>query len=352
MITMTIISPVLEQYAYLRIFKSFGYNSTNGSANDQLSEICNVNKSSPGYQIQQKTQNATSQFLMYLTVVQVIICTVPTLVTGNLVDRLGRKFALYLSFGSRLIYACILTIVIGLDLPLYVLYVGSVIDGLSGSIATAMMAFSTYIADVTLSGKERGFRMTVLECIMGLTAGIGSFVTGILIKKTNFFIPMLVCLTLVVLALVYIKFFLAETFEPSKHCKEGKEQQGMLKKTFHFYLHETPDKRRSRLLLGLTGFFFTVPSVSAAGSIFMLYVLNLPFCWTSEHIGIFGAIQIITSWLISVTLVKLFQQKWSEMGLAILGNVSNVFYYTGMAFAKSDTTVYIGTYIWNRFLQM
>lgn len=341
MASITILSPVLDQYVYLRMSESFGNNSTNTSESNKLSELCNVNKTSQAYEIQQKSQNATSQFLMYLTIVQVVICAIPTIIAGNIVDRFGRKIAFYLSFFSRLFYATTVTLVIGLKLPLYVLFAGSILDGLSGSIATAMMAFSTYIADMTLSGKERGFRMTVLECVMGLTGGMCSLVTGILIRHTNFLIPTFVCLVLLALGIVYIKFVLAESYERSEiSAKEKQYKYNVWKKSFSFYTKDTPERRRSKLLLGLIGLFFTVPSVSASSSVFMLYVLDMPFCWTSDHIGIFMAVQIFTRCFFSVTLVKSMQRYLSDIGLAILGNISNFLFYIILAFANSNIIIY------------
>lgn len=336
-----VMSQVSEQYVYLRISETFGNNYTNTSTNSGLSELCNANRSSTMFKIQQETQSATSSFMMYLNVLQILLSAIPTIMAGNLVDRFGRRIALYLCFCSRLFYVAVIATVIAFKLPLNVLYAGAIVDGMSGSTLTAMMAFSTYIADITMTSNNRGFRMTVLECIMGFSAALCIFGAGILIDYTNFFIPSMICLFSIKLGLIYIRIFLAESYEPS--TRVAKWQWSTLKRSFTIFSQDTSEKRRSRLLLGLVGIFFTVPSVSSSGGVFMLYVLNLPFCWTSKTIGIFISVQIAIRCFCAVVLVKLMQGYISDIGLAILGNVSNFIYYIFIALARNNTFMYIAT---------
>lgn len=337
-----ILEPVMQQYVYLRISEELGNNATNISQGSKLSSLCSHNKSSLTFKIQQETQHASSRFFIYLTLVQVLLSCFPIIILGNIVDRMGRKIALYLTFSTRIFYAGIIAIVIGFKLPIFVLFIGYALDGLSGSIAAAMMAFNTYITDVTEPGNQRSFRMTLLEAVIGLTSGVCALGTGLLIRHTSFLIPVFIALGLILVGLLYSVFVLAESYNPV-------EKPGNLKKlscdiwrsTFGHYIWDSPEKRRSRLLLALIGLFFTAPAVIGSKDVLILYVLNLPFCWRADHIGTFSAIQTFSRWFISLTVVKLLQRYLSESGLVILGNFSNFLAYIVLAFAYNDGIIYI-----------
>ena len=282
---------------------------------------------------------------MYLSMVQILLSCLPIIILGNIVDRMGRKIAIYVTFSTRIIYAGTIAAVIGLKLPLFVLFVGFALDGLSGSIAAGMMAFNTYISDVTEPGNQRSFRMTVLEAVIGLTSGVCALGTGLLISHTTFLIPVFIALGLIILGLIYSIFFLAESYQPRDKPSSFKSLScDIWRKSFAHYIWDTPEKRQSRLLLGLLGLFLTAAPVFGAMDVAILYVLNLPFCWTADHIGTFAAIQTFTRWIISLTVIKLLQRYLSDAGLVILGNASNFLAHIIFAFARNDATIYICKY--------
>lgn len=337
-----ILEPVLQQYVYLRIAEDFGIKKLNTSQSEELSQLCDANKSSPTFKIQQATQRATSQFLMCLAMVQVLLCCPTLLLLGSIINRIGRKVAIYMTFCSRLIYAVTIACVIRFELPIYVLFVGSAIDGLCGSIEAAMMSFNTYIADVTSPGKQRSFRMTVLEGVIGLTSGTASLVTGFLIRHTNFLTPVYLVLCLLSLGLIYVIFFLVDSYRPAENKDDTKRKSfNILRATFEHYIWDTSEKRRSRLLLALMGGFFTAPALTASIDVIVLYVLNSPFCWTSDHIGNFLAAQTYSRWLFALTMVKLLQRCLSDIDIVILGNCSCILAVITLAFAQNDTTIYL-----------
>lgn len=345
-----ILEPVLQQYVYLRIAEDFGIKKLNTSQTEELSQLCDANKSSPTFKIQQATQSATSQFLMCLALVQVLLCCPTILLLGSIINRIGRKVAIYMTFSSRLIYAVTIACVIRFELPIHVLFVGSAIDGLCGSIEAAMMSFNTYIADVTSPGKQRSFRMTVLEGVIGLTSGTASLVTGFLIRHINFLTPVYVVLCLLTLGLIYVVFFLMDSYRPTENKDDTKSKSlNVLRATFKHYIWDTSEKRRSRLLLALMGGFFTAPALTASIDVIVLYVLNSPFCWTSDHIGNFLAAQTYSRWLFALTMVKLLQRCLSDIDIAILGNCSCILAVIILAFAQNDTTIYLCTFSYYYF---
>lgn len=339
--TAVILEPVLQQYVYLRISEELGNNSTNMS-DDRLSSLCNSNESSKTFKIQQETQHISSRFFMYITIVQVLLSCLPILILGNIVDIMGRKIALYLIVSGRIIYAVTIALVIGLKLPLFVLFLGTGLDGLSGSVPASMMAFNTYISDVTEPGKQRSFRLTLLEGVIGLTAGLSAFGTGFLIKHTTFLIPVLLALGLIILGLLYTIFILAESYNPVQKCDSLKDLNcNIWRKTFSHYITDTPEKRRSKLILALLGLAFTAPPIIGSSDVITLYILNLPFCWSPDHIGTFSAVQIVVRWGISLTAVKLLQRYFSDSFLIIIGNFSNCLSHIVLAFARHDSTIYV-----------
>ena len=342
--TAAIIEPLIQQYVYLRISEEFGNQKTNTSQTDEISQICNANKSSPAFKIQQETQSETSRFLMYLTIVQVLLCCPTLLVLGPLIDRMGRKMAIYMTFSSRLFYAITIACVISFELPIQILYIGIAADGICGTIEAAMMACNTYLADVTSPGNQRAFRMTVLEAVLGLTSGSFSVATGFLIRDTNFLISVFLVLGLIIIGLIYAIFFLEESYNPAENGQANNcIDCSILKASFEPFIYDTPEKRRSSLWLALIGGFFTAPTLTASSDVVVLYVLNLPFCWTSDHIGIFLAAQVFSRWMVALTLVKLLQRYLSDIDVVILGNFSSFLAFMIMAFADNDFTIYLCT---------
>lgn len=337
-----ILEPVLQQYVYLRIAEEFGNQKTNTSQADELSQLCSTNKSSPAFKMQQATQSATSQFLMYLTIVQVLLCCPTLLLLGSFINRLGRKVALYMTFSCRLVYAITIASIISFDLPIQILFIGVAIDGISGTMEAAMMAFNTYIADVTLPGNHRAFRMMVLEGVLGMTSGTATIAAGFLVTNTNFLVPICTVLALLIVGLTYLIFFLEESYDLADNNEDTKSIScNILKTSLEQYIWDTPDKRRSRLLLALLGGFFTAPALTATSDVQVLYVLNSPFCWTSDHIGNFLAAQIYSRWLLALVLVKFLQCYLSDIDIAILGNFSSFLAIVILAFAKDDIVIYI-----------
>lgn len=98
-----------------------------------------------------------------------MFASIPSLVTalfiGAWTDMVGRRPALALPAIGSSIEAVIVLLTMYLKWPIYVLFVGSAINGLCGFFTTVAMATMAYIADTT-NESDRSFRLG--RCIIDL----------------------------------------------------------------------------------------------------------------------------------------------------------------------------------------
>ena len=103
-----------------------------------------------------------------------------------------------------------------------------------------------------------------------------------------------------------------------------------------------PRDRRVEYCLAVVVFFFAVLPEMALGTINMLYVMNEPFCWDSEKIGIYTATRGIIQRLVSLTVLKTTVQCIREEGIGVLSMLSMAGGFLVMALASHDWMLYLG----------
>jgi hypothetical protein len=82
-------------------------------------------------------------------------------------------------------------LVIRFKLSLYFLYIGQVVEGLTGGFGGMMMALFGMAAVVTTPGKNRAFRISVIEGTAAITAAVALSGMGYWIKYGGFQLELL-----------------------------------------------------------------------------------------------------------------------------------------------------------------
>ena len=81
---------------------------------------------------------------------------------GSWTDQVGRKPALAAPIVGSLFESVIVLLIMYLKWPIYVLFIGSAVNGFCGYFTTIVLAVMSYIADTT-DESERGLRLGKID---------------------------------------------------------------------------------------------------------------------------------------------------------------------------------------------
>ncbi|XP_012939425.1 proton-coupled folate transporter [Aplysia californica] len=243
-----------------------------------------------------------------------IIC----LFFGGFSDTFGRRPLLIISTLGGLIRMILNMVIVKFNLPLWVFYIGSAVDGLSGSFYTMLLAIFSSIADVNPEKTSRVFWIAVLTAAMACDTSIFSIVTGFLIDSQGFFSPSILCAGATAVAFLGSLFLFPETF-PVTEKRAPFSVFGNIKRISGFFLFTGTIRKKLTFALCMAIFFFSVMNVLGLNKIDPLYQLHEPFCWTSLEIGIYLGARLAGQFLLGLVLLRLLQLCIKVELIALLG---------------------------------
>ncbi len=236
---------------------------------------------------------------------------------GALSDKFGRRpILLTCLLGSAFGY-----LMFGIGGSMLVLYIGRIIDGLTGGDIGAVFS---YVADVT-KPEDRGKMFGIIGAIVGIGFMLGPTIGGF-VSLINLTAPFFLAAALTLINALFGLFVLPESLTPEHRIS-------------NFSLHHlNPFTQLTSVLSDVTirtllfiGFFYFLPfsQLQGIGGVFSKDVLH----WTPENIGIFffviGLVEIFTQGFLSGKLIPRF----GELKLVLAGLT-----LTGIG------------YLWNSFL--
>lgn len=330
--------PISQFYVYNQVAKSHGIPNY---IHDDNSDVCHNKNSSNGTDVITRIQQESSNQLMYMSFLSSILATLPTFVLGYISDRYGRKITFLITLVGLLMHEIVYIIVFYLEAPLFYLYIGSILEGITGYIAGAYMMGFIIIADITSPGKERGFRIAVMEGVLATAAALGVLVVGFWIKSSGFLVPMLcstgLCIANIIVWIVCVPETRPFAVDKSKLALNFTT----MKKCFEFYYKSLPAKRRGNMSALLSILILTSTALWSIGNVIVLFLLNRPFCWTELHISLFSSTQIIVNWAIGILLLGFLQRLMQDVGMLTLGCFIGMISLVPLALASQDWMVYL-----------
>lgn len=357
------------------------YTTKTASASNYTS--CSTNGTSDFDVLRLKAQEQTAN-LLFISSLCLLPCILTTNILGVNCSKLGRKFLLVFSLViMNLRYAGFLMLVIYPSLPDYVFYICSFMEGLAGGNGLYYFVLHCYITDLT-TNKHRSYRLTLVNYMSSISSLFISFACGYVIKYFGFFYLFLASLVLNSIALVYTCVFVPESLQRLKNRSIFQRIQSCsisrIKNSFYVLTRKThpvvPRKPRDETenietdrLLGIEN-NFVEPEITTVnenkikhrqrsvivlvivanliycgactgiGSIFTLYLMNVPFCWDSVYISSYAVFSTVTQ-VVSVLFVsKLIQI--NDILICIASCFSNFVSLFVYASASKTLDIYIG----------
>ncbi|XP_033864489.3 lysosomal proton-coupled steroid conjugate and bile acid symporter SLC46A3 isoform X1 [Acipenser ruthenus] len=332
-------SPLLQQFVYRRLWEELTNSSYPGSEN---SSDCTPNKSNvtSGQEVVQK---AASIFFLYTDLFSLIPSLLVTLILVARSDRRGRKMTILLPLIGATVSSLAYFFVSFFTLNLYLLLVASFVSSLFGGFGTLLGGCFSYVADLCDNAKQKNIRMALVDMVIGLLSGIASLSTGYFLREMGFNWPFLTTAVLHCLNIIYVIFFLEETVKtPAISHLQGPDPSPLKQLFFGVYLlfAASSAKRNTIFIILLLAFSFYNFANIGGLSIFILYELNTPLCWSEILIGYGSALSTLI-FLTSFAGVSLLSFCLDDIYIVLIGLLSVMSGMLMTAFAKTTLLMFL-----------
>uniref|UniRef100_A0A671P6P0 Solute carrier family 46 member 3-like n=1 Tax=Sinocyclocheilus anshuiensis TaxID=1608454 RepID=A0A671P6P0_9TELE len=342
---MFMIYPLLQQYVYRRLW--FELSGTTYPA-ESLSH-CSNNHSY--VTIHQAVQKGTSIFLLKSELCFLIPSLISALLLVSYSDYCGRKVAIVPPLVGDTLFALCYVLVSRFSFSLNYLLAASFLSGLMGGPTTLIGGCFAYVADLCgedLEG-QKTVRMARLDMILGVLTGLASLCTGFYIKAAGFTWPFLTAVFLHLINLFYVLVVLKESLvlpNPSlsssghlaSEAPRLNQSQALTARLQGVYLLFAASKRRRNIVLLLMLAAFV--ALQGGMSIFILYELNTPLCWSEVFVG-YGSALSTAIYLVSFAGVALLSRYLPDAYIILLGLMSVAAGLIMAAFAKSTLLMFL-----------
>ncbi|XZM23389.1 MFS transporter [Clostridium perfringens] len=234
---------------------------------------------------------------------------------GALSDRYGRRLILLICLlGSSIGY-----LIFGIGGSIWVLFLGRIIDGVTGGSISTIFA---YFADITPK-EERTKYFGWISAIAGIGAAIGPTLGGVL-AKFGYAVPMYFGAIITLLNFIYGILYMPESLNENNRLKKITLVR---LNPFTQLMSVLSMKTLKRLLI--SAFLILIPNGSLQ-SIFSLFTMDT-FNWTPTLIGLMFSIMGIQDIISQGLIMPKLLMKLSDIKIAILGMVSEIIGYALIA---------------------
>ncbi|MDZ5253723.1 MFS transporter [Clostridium sp. LIBA-8841] len=234
---------------------------------------------------------------------------------GALSDRYGRRPLLLICLlGSSIGY-----LIFGIGGSLWMLFIGRIIDGITGGNISTIFA---YFADITPK-EQRTKYFGWISAIAGIGAAIGPTLGGLL-AKFGYAVPMYFGAIITLLNFVYGMLYMPESLHENNRLKKITLVR---LNPFTQLMSVLSMKTLKRLLI--SAFLIWIPNGSLQ-SIFSLFTMDT-FNWSPTLIGLMFSIMGIQDIISQGLIMPKLLMKLSDTKIAILGMASEIIGYALIA---------------------
>uniref|UniRef100_A0A673HEV9 Solute carrier family 46 member 3 n=1 Tax=Sinocyclocheilus rhinocerous TaxID=307959 RepID=A0A673HEV9_9TELE len=256
--------------------------------------------------LSQAVQKETSIFLLKSELCFLIPSLISALLLVSYSDYCGRKVAIVPPLVGDTLFALCYVLVSRFSFSLNYLLAASFLSGLMGGPTTLIGGCFAYVADLCgedLEG-QKTVRMARLDMILGVLTGLASLCTGFYIKAAGFTWPFLTAVFLHLINLFYVLVVLKESLVlPNPSLSSSSHSAS-----------EAPRLNQSQALAArLQGVYLLFGGMS----IFILYELNTPLCWSEVFVG-YGSALSTAIYLVSFAGVALLSRYLPDAYIILL----------------------------------
>ncbi|CAB4028359.1 proton-coupled folate transporter-like, partial [Paramuricea clavata] len=307
--------PVYQHYVYHRAqLDLLGNNQSDLSYQSH----CNANSSKLDDEIQRRASN----YILIIGMAGTFPAIFSSLIYGPVSDRKGRIPIMRLPPIGGLIDVSITLATIYLELPLYIMAIGSAISGLSGQYTTLIFTVTAYVTDTTSDPAKLSLRFARLEAMALLGGTIAQATSGLWVEHLGYKAPYWFLFACLLCTFLYVTFSLPESHQNllNDHkacysCKDVKLLAGVIVKQRY-------DRGRVKILLLLLISALTLLPVGVINQLVILYAKDYPLCWRAELIGYFLGCIFFGRAVGAVVCMKILKRfHWQDYSVVQLGCV-------------------------------
>lgn len=294
----------------------------------------------------------SKSFLLFLILYEYIPNIVAVLLFGFISDSIGKRtFLMYFPSLGSVFYS------IGFILPAYFggnidniftktsLIVATLIAGFSGGISGFNSGYSCYVSDNETEDRQT-IRLAILELIIGVTFGVGTFMNGFWLKVDNSQQPFWLILAVSLLSFLITIFFIDETKKVKVISKKNfVEQISNFKYIFTL-------KDSQKLWLFIIAFESFVLVHTSQDKLFFIFFKGPPFFWNSFEIGTFFLLLFGLCGLMSWPGILVLQKLFDDSSIFFISVVFKVIGSIVLAFSFNYLGVFAGRKIFHSYFFM
>ncbi|KAK2572248.1 Proton-coupled folate transporter [Acropora cervicornis] len=301
--------PVLTQYVYFRVseLKGFPYNISETTEKGCKSD---AGANSSLKNLEKEVQDIAAKIDMGNVLFQSIPSIFMVLLLGPWTDTGGRRPALLSPAVGSAIESLIIIVIMYLDLPVYILFVGEAIS--------AVIQFVVFIGGV-----------------------VSQLASGPFLKNLGFIPPYWFIFACHVTSILCVVFLVPE----SKKNTEGKKLRLLsfdsFKAIWSVYSKPRNDGRRNLIMLLISDGIVNLGVMGISGVV-SLFVLRTPLCWGPATLGVFMAFRFFMQGFGGIVGIALLKRFLSDINVIRVGMLTQCASLTFFAFSDRTWMVFLG----------
>ncbi len=335
-----IVNMLMPQWLFTEFAERRNYTSSANSSNGNgycLEDI--VNSTTNDDELLQKVQGDVARYLLYIDIAGTIPDILISAIAGPISDIIGRKPAMIIPLCGAFVHFLTIFFIQLWKLPLEFVILAPFISGVFGGRSTIINACYAYIADVAPPDK-RSQRIVVMTVSFSMGISITQLYLGYFIKAAGFMYPMILCMGINLLNLLYTITILRD----SRKRKKDKKLLSLIYtyKALKVLFRPTIKRNRWKLHIATISFVLYVTMQQSRRGLTNLFLMNSPLCWDSVMLGNYNSAIGLFSDACDIVMTFLVVHQLGEERMTIVASISNAASMVMLSISTRNWMVYLG----------
>ncbi len=335
-----IVNFLMPQWLFTEFAERRNYTSSANSSNGNgycLEDI--VNSTTNNDELLQKVQGDVARYLLYIDIAGTIPDILISAIAGPISDIIGRKPAMIIPLCGELIRFLTIFFIQLWKLPVELVILAPFVGGVFGGRSTIISACYAYIADVVPPDK-RSQRIVIITVSFSIGISITHLYLGYFIKAAGFMYPMILCMGINLLNLLYIITILRDSRKRQKDKKLF--SLSYTYKALQVLLQPTIKMNGWKLRIATISFVLCVTMQQSRRGLTNLFLMNSPLCWDSVMLGSYIAATGLFSDASDIFMTFLVVQYLGEERSTVVASFSNAVSLVLLSVSTRNWMTYLG----------